>query len=43
MKIYLTNYDLSKRADKTIYASQYSSFKAGIKVLGASDIKLYDG
>lgn len=43
MKIYLTNYDLSKRADKTIYASQYSSFKAGIKVPGASDIKLYDG
>ena len=43
MKIYLTNYDLSKRADKTIYASQYSSFKAGIKVPGASDIKLFDG
>ena len=43
MKIYLTNYDLSKRADKTIYASQYSSFKAGIKVPGASDVKLYDG
>lgn len=43
MKIYLTNYDLSKRAGKTIYASQYSSFKAGIKVPGASDIKLFDG
>lgn len=43
MKIYLTNYDLSKRADKTIYASQYSSFKAGIKVQGATDIKLFDG
>ena len=43
MKIYLTDYDLSKRADKTIYASQYSSFKAGIKVPGASDIKLFDG
>lgn len=43
MKIYLTDYDLSKRADKTIYASQYSSFKAGIKVPGASDVKLYDG
>lgn len=43
MKIYLTDYDLTKRADKTIYASQYSSFKAGIKVPGASDIKLYDG
>lgn len=43
MKIYLTDYDLTKRADKTIYASQYSSFKAGIKVPGASDVKLYDG
>lgn len=43
MKIYLTNYDLSKRADKTIYASQYSSFKAGIKVQGATDVKLFDG
>lgn len=43
MKIYLTDYDLSKRADKTIYASQYSSFKAGIKVPGATDIKLFDG
>ena len=43
MKIYLTDYDLSKRADKTIYASQYSSFKAGIKVPGATDVKLFDG
>lgn len=43
MKIYLTDYDLSKRADKTIYASQYSSFKAGIKVPGAADVKLFDG
>lgn len=43
MKIYLINYDMSKRADKTIYASQYSSFKAGIKVPGATDVKLFDG
>lgn len=43
MKIYLTDYDLSKRADKTIYASKYSSFKAGIKVPGAADIQLFDG
>ena len=43
MKIYLINYDMSTRTDKTIYASQYSSFTAGIKIQGASDIKLFDG
>jgi len=45
MKIYTNEYSLKNRSDKTIWTSQCSDFKIGIKVDGAdlSDVTLLEG